>query len=88
MATLAGAVLMLGAVNAFLRPITARLKLREERELFERGDVIPGTVGAANVVAPRGLIERWQRLGISPDEITYFEAARKRWEFAHQGGLV
>jgi len=82
------ALLWLGAVNALLRPITARLKLREERELFERGDVIPGTVGVARVVAPRSFVERWQSEGVKPEEVIAFDAARARWATAHQGGLV
>lgn len=78
----------LTVVNALLRPITARLRLREEAELFERGDVIPATVGAAAVVAPRGQVERWLSQGIKPEEIQEFDRARTRWKFAHQGGLV
>ena len=81
-------LMVLGAANAMLRPVSARLRLREEEELFARGDVVPGKVGVANVVAPQRTIEGWCEYGVMPREVEAFDAARERWKVCRQGGLI
>ena len=45
------ALLVMGAANTALRPITASLKVREDLDRLKGGDLMPANVGGHLVVA-------------------------------------
>lgn len=74
------------ALNLFLRPFATKVEL--EAGMRKYGTYAVDTVGGYPVLAPVGLVERWQREGVKPTEIGELDKARRLYRQARACRMV
>jgi len=82
-------VLVVGALNAFMRPITAQLELEEDREFFQQQRVVEINIPRFGpVLVTKEVASRLRKGELTQDDLGELELGKRRYRTARERGML
>ena len=81
-------VLVVGAANAFMRPITAQLELEEDREFFQQTVVEIDIPRFGRTLVTKEVASRLRRGELTQDDLGALELGKRRYRTAKERGML